>query len=640
MTMATIGTGLRAARIQVKKWWADPTVRFAASAAGHILGGFVLSAASLLHRSLPLAAAAVCGMAGWQGALVALGGAVGYVTYWGQEGIMGMTWISIALIAALTVGDRQITKAAPLLMPSISCLIQAACGLGFQIVLGDDTPTAVYLLRIVLAAGVTGLTAVVTTRRSPIADWLAGGFWVLALVQALPVQILNPGFLLAGFLAAGRAFPAAALAGLALDLAQASVVPMTAVLTMGWLMSLFPGSKAWMKRVGSAVCYLIVMGLTGVWQPWLAVPLGIGGLSRCLYRGNLPNTHRRGETGVLQVRLEMAAAVMNQTGQILRDAREPPVDEDAIISRCTQAACTGCSCRKSCLEKEAVLALPGSLLHAQLLSKEDLPVACRRGERLLQELRRGQEQQRLHAGYHARQQECLDALVQQYGFLESYLQGLSDSLARRYRPGRGKFQPRVAVYANRKESENADRCCWFAGTEDKYYVVLCDGMGTGLGAAEEAVEAMSMIRRLLTAGFPAEYALRSLNSLCALRSRAGAATVDVAELDLVSGKAAVYKWGSAPSWLLSPLGTKKIGTATPPPGLSIRSGRETVEKLSLRRGETLVLLSDGVGGEDAFASLRIGSAMPLGEVAAEILELSSLENGDDATVAVIRLATA
>lgn len=640
MTMATIGTGLRSARIQVKKWGADPGVRLGLSAAAHILGGFVLSAASLYHRSLPLAAAAVCGMSGWQGALVALGGGVGYLTYWGQEGIMGLTWIAAALIAALAVGDRQMTKAAPLLMPSISALILAGSGLGFQILLGDDTPTLVYILRIVLAAGVTRLTAVVTTRRSPIADWLAGGFWVLALVQALPVQIINPGFIMAGFLAAGRAFPAAALAGLALDLAQVSAVPMTAALTMAWLMSLFPGSKLWMKQTAGAVCYLIVMGLSGVWQPWLAVPLGIGGLSRCLYRGNLPNLYRRGETGVLQVRLEMAAAVMNQTGQILREAREPPVDEDALISRCTQAACTGCSCRKSCLEKDGVLALPGSVLHRELLSKEDLPVPCRRGERLLQELRRGQEQLRLHTGYHARQQECVDALVQQYAFLESYLQGLSDSLSRRLRPGRTKFQPKVAVYANRKESENADRCSWFAGTEDKYYVVLCDGMGTGLGAVEEGMAAMSMVKKLLTAGFPAEYALRSLNSLCALRSRAGAATVDVAELDLVSGKVTLYKWGSAPSWLLSPMGAKKIGTATPPPGLSIRSGRETVEKLSLRRGETLVLLSDGVGGEDAIASLAVGSAMPPGEVAAEILELSTLENGDDATVAVVRLASA
>ncbi len=640
MTMATIGTNLRSVQVKAKKWWVDPRVRSASGVGAHVLAGFVLSAASLAHRSLPLAAAAVCGLGGWQAALVALGGAAGYMTYWGQEGIMGLVWITVALIAAMALGDRQMTKAAPLLMPAISALTLAASGLGFQILLADDTPTLLYLLRIAIAFAVTRLTVVVTTRRDPIPDWLASAFWVLALVQALPITAINPGFIMAGFLASGRAFPPAALAGLALDLAQVSAVPMTAVLTMAWLVSLSPTGGVWTRRTGAAMCYLIVMGISGVWQPWIALPLGIGGLSRFFYPEAQSQHHRRGETGVVQVRLEMAAAVMAQTGLILREAREPPIDENALAARCTQAACSGCSCRKSCEEKEAVRALSGDVLHRELLSKEDLPIPCRRGERLLQELRRGQEQQRLHASYHARQQECVDALVQQYGFLENYMQGLSDTLSRRQRPSRVRFQPKVAVYANRKESENADRCCWFAGTEDKYYVLLCDGMGTGMGAVEEGTAAMSMLKKLLTAGFPAEYALRSLNSLCALRSRAGASTVDLAELDLDTGKATLYKWGSAPSWVLSPMGAKKIGTATPPPGLSVTEGRETVERLSLRRGETLVLLSDGVGGEDAVASLRVSAAMPPGEVAAEILELSTLESGDDATVAVVRLTSA
>lgn len=642
MMMATMGNRLQKVRGQILALKSDQRVRIGATVGAHLLAGFVLSAASLLHRSLPLAAAAVCGLFGWQAGLVALGGAAGYLVYWGQEGIMGLTWTAIALVAAMALGDRRLTKASPLLLPAVSALILAGCGLGFLLVLGDDTPTAVYLLRIALAFAVTGLTRLVTTRRDPLPHWIAGGFWALALVQALPIPGLNPGFILAGFLAAGRAFPAAALAGLALDLARVTAVPMTAVLTMGWLLSLSPVGAARAKTMASAVCYFLVMVIHGVWDPWLALPLGIGGLSRRLYQGKAtpPAAHRRGETGLLQVRLEMAAHVMAQTGQILRAARQPTPDEEALTQRYAQAACEGCSCRKSCQDKQAVLALPPEVLHGSLQSKEDLPVQCRRGERVVQQLRWGQEQLRLHKAYHTRQEECMAAIVQQYGFLESYLQGLSDSLTRRQRPARQKFQPKVAVYANRKEHENADRCCWFAGTEDNYYVVLCDGMGTGEEAVAEGMAAMDTLKQLLCAGFPAEYALRSLNSLFALRNQAGAATVDIAQLDLSTGKASLYKWGSAPSWVISPMGGRKIGTATPPPGLSVQEGRETVERLSLRRGETLVLLSDGVGAGDAIASLAVSSATPPGEVAAEILELSSLENGDDATVAVIRLAPA
>ena len=81
----------------------------------------------------------------------------------------------------------------------------------------------------------------------------------------------------------------------------------------------------------------------------------------------------------------------------------------------------------------------------------------------------------------------------------------------------------------------------------------------------------------------------------------------------------------------------KIGTAAPPPGLSVTDGRETVERLSLRRGEILILLSDGAGGEESLRAAVEGSDEPLGELAARILECSRSMGTDDATVAVVRL---
>ena len=72
----------------------------------------------------------------------------------------------------------------------------------------------------------------------------------------------------------------------------------------------------------------------------------------------------------------------------------------------------------------------------------------------------------------------------------------------------------------------------FSGSDCRYFVVLCDGMGTGLGAARDGQQAGKLLRQMLTAGFPAEHALESLNSLLVLRGRAGAVTVDLAELRL------------------------------------------------------------------------------------------------------------
>ena len=227
--------------------------------------------------------------------------------------------------------------------------------------------------------------------------------------------------------------------------------------------------------------------------------------------------------------------------------------------------------------------------------------------------------------------------MQQYRFLASYMQKLSDGLGRTNESVQTRFQPEVTVCSVGKQTANGDRCLWFTGTMGRFYILLCDGMGTGIGAAQEAKAAADMLKRLLCAGFPAEYALGSLNSLCALRSRAGVVTVDLAEIRLDTGNTVLYKWGAMPSYLVSRLGTEKIGTVGPPPGLSVCEDRETADRLSLRRGETLLMLSDGVGGEDTLRCAADWWREPAGEVAAAVLETVDEMSCDDATAAVVRL---
>ena len=213
--------------------------------------------------------------------------------------------------------------------------------------------------------------------------------------------------------------------------------------------------------------------------------------------------------------------------------------------------------------------------------------------------------------------------MQQYRFQAAFLRQLSDGLGKTAEPGKLRFQPEVAVCSVGKEAANGDRCVYFAGTAGRYYVVLCDGMGTGLGAAQEANAASEMLRKQLSAGFPAEYAL--------------AVTVDLAEIRLDTGAVNLYKWGAMPSYVVSRLGAEKIGTADAPPGLSVTEGRETVDRLSLRRGETLIMLSDGVGGEAVQGRGADWWREPAGEVAAAVLETVDDTAADDATAVVVRL---
>jgi serine/threonine protein phosphatase PrpC len=82
---------------------------------------------------------------------------------------------------------------------------------------------------------------------------------------------------------------------------------------------------------------------------------------------------------------------------------------------------------------------------------------------------------------------------------------------------------------------------------------------------------------------------------------------------------------------------EKIGTAGPPPGIRGQDIRVKQERLSLRRGEILILLSDGVDGEGVRRRAVTEAAAPLGELAARLLETGAEETADDSSVAVVRL---
>jgi hypothetical protein len=350
--------------------------------------------------------------------------------------------------------------------------------------------------------------------------------------------------------------------------------------------------------------------------------------------GQIP---RRGETGFAQVRLEMAANVMAQTEKMLLEAEEMPLDEAALVTKAVDRACGTCPARKDCGERAAAAALDVRILQQPLIKADDVPIECKKRNRLMLELRRSQDQYRIRKADRQRQQEYRVAVIQQYRFLAEFLEDLADQLPRRGQQAKPRYQPEVAVCSSGKELANGDRCLWFAGTENRYYLLICDGMGTGPGAAAEARAAGDMLRRLLMAGYPAAYALRSINSLCTLRLRAGAVTMDLAEVSLDSGKVTLYKWGAAPSWVLGPDGAERIGSGGLPPGIGVANCTETVERLRLRHGQMLVLLSDGVDEQAIAGQIDLLADEPPGSLAAKLLDAGRVPGTDDATAAVLRL---
>lgn len=630
--MTTLSSYVRRGRHTLRRLWLDPRIHTVLRGTGWFLAGFVLSAAGLRHSPVPLAMGLVLSMSGWSAVLAAMGGCGGYLLFWQAHGLQGTVWMALGLLTALTLGRGKLVRQQQLILPAAGALTVAVVGLAFQFWELDNIRLGLYLLRIVMGAGTAGVFCAARDHRDPVTDWLISALAVLALAQIAPLGLCL-GFVAAGALGTVGAFPAAALAGLALDVALVTPVPMTAVLCLLYLLRLVPWGNPWVVRLAPGAVFLLVCALTGTWDLWPLPALILGGLLGRFLPEQQKMAHRRGQTGVAQVRLEMAAGVLAETERQLLEVPEVPVDEGALILRCAERACGGCPCRKNCRDRDAVAAMDPQLLHRTVLSPRDLGVSCRKNGRVLYELHRSQEQLRAIRGSRERQAEYRAAVVQQYQFLACYLQDLSDTLGRREKETAPACEVRVQVYANRPAADNGDRCLWFAGPGGQYFVVLCDGMGTGLGAVDEGRTAGKMLKDLLCAGFPAEHALESLNSLCALRGKAGAVTVDLARIALDTGRVTLYKWGAAPSYLLTETGAQKLGTGGPPPGLSVHDTRSPAARLLLQPGQTLMLLSDGAGGADVLRRWDPSTGAAPGELATRLLERK--EGSDDATVALV-----
>ena len=622
---------------KIRRWIMNPRIHSVAQGVLYALTGFCLSAASIGGYCLPLSMGLTMACSGWSGVFSAAGSMLGYWAFWGDSGYVGVFWVLIGLSAGMIMGQHRLSRNTPLLLPVVAGFLVAASGVLFQALFQDGPPIAIYCLQIALGAGSAVLAAKILLGRNPILDWLGAGLIVLALAQIVPIPYFGLGFVAAGFIAGTGAFPMAVIAGLALDIAQITPVPMTAVVTLGYLVRFLPRYPKMMAAMATGAVYVGAMSLTGNWDLYPLPGLLLGGILGVFLPLPGKFMHRRGETGVAQVRLELAANVLSQTEGLLLEVEALPPDEDALVVRAAERACSGCAYRKSCRDCTRLSQMPSVVLHKPLLSTEELPIICRKPGRALAELHRCQEQLRSIRADRERQREYRAAVIQQYRFLSAFLQELADQLPRRAEQSKNQFRPEVMVYGNRLQEENGDRCLRFAGVGKKYYVLLCDGMGTGSGAVMEGKNAAALLKKMLCAGYPAEHALRSLNSLCALRERAGAVSVDLAEVLLDSGKVNLYKWGAAPSYLTSKFGAEKLGTACPPPGLSILE-QERVERVTLRKGQWLVMVSDGVGEREALrCCMENGDGSP-GELAAGILTYGQLGRQDDATVVILRLA--
>ena len=133
-------------------------------------------------------------------------------------------------------------------------------------------------------------------------------------------------------------------------------------------------------------------------------------------------------------------------------------------------------------------------------------------------------------------------------------------------------------------------------TDSKAYIILSDGMGTGGRAAIDSAMTVELFSRLIRAGVSLDTALSITNSALSVKSDdESLSTLDVAEIDLFSGNAVLYKAGAAASFYTCSGKVRTVETPSAPLGI-LSKAKFSRYSLRLRGGDTLVMVSDGILG--------------------------------------------
>ena len=129
-----------------------------------------------------------------------------------------------------------------------------------------------------------------------------------------------------------------------------------------------------------------------------------------------------------------------------------------------------------------------------------------------------------------------------------------------------------------------------------FYALISDGMGSGASAAYTSGVCAMFIEKMLSAGNRADVTLRMLNNVVRSENMGCgsecSATVDLLELDLMSGVASFIKSGAAPTYIARENTVYKISSRTMPVGI-IKDADARITRFDTQKGDIIVMMSDG-----------------------------------------------
>ena len=185
-----------------------------------------------------------------------------------------------------------------------------------------------------------------------------------------------------------------------------------------------------------------------------------------------------------------------------------------------------------------------------------------------------------------------------------------------------------------------DKLISFETEDSKFYLALCDGMGTGENARATATLCVDFLKKLLLSGMERALALSLLNSFVRARGGECSSSVDLLEIDLITGSGKLIKCGAAPTFIKRGEQVFKLSSKTMPIGIMKAVDGEELS-FEIKTGDIVMLSSDGICPDEESSGyllrlLKATKAPSLDTLGKEIL--AKREGTDDMTLALVEIS--
>ena len=197
-------------------------------------------------------------------------------------------------------------------------------------------------------------------------------------------------------------------------------------------------------------------------------------------------------------------------------------------------------------------------------------------------------------------------------------------------------------HTNKGEKYCGDSFHSFFDGLGNFYVVMCDGMGTGFYASVSGNMSSKVISNMIRSGIEPKTAISISNSFLISKSNDETlSTVDIFSINLFSGESSFIKAGSASSFIKKGNEVIKVSSDTFPIGI-LTSFNISTTYCKLAKNDIVLVVSDGITdtGEDWIENL-IRNEINIVNLNDKILEtacsLREPENDDDITSILIKI---